>query len=60
MFYDTNKAGASDYLAALRDNTIVTHYEWFDTDGILGTMKNALIFTAGTLSEGFENIALTI
>nr|DAG60169.1 MAG TPA: hypothetical protein [Caudoviricetes sp.] len=25
LFYDTNKAGASDYLAALKDNTLVTH-----------------------------------
>ena len=58
LFYDTNKAGASDYLAALKDNTLVTHQK-FNTDGILGTISNALIYTAGTLSEGLENIALT-
>lgn len=58
LFYDTNKAGASDYLAALKDNTLVTHQQ-FNTNGILGTINNALKYTAGTLSEGLENIALT-
>lgn len=58
LFYDTNKAGASDYLAALKDNTLVTHQQ-FNTNGILGTIINALKYTAGTLSEGLENIALT-
>lgn len=58
LFYDTNKAGASDYLAALKDNTLVTHQK-FNTDGILGTVSNALKYTAGTLSESLENIALT-
>ena len=58
LFYDTNKAGARDYLAALKDNTLVTHQQ-FNTNGILGTINNALKYTAGTLSEGLENIALT-
>jgi hypothetical protein len=58
LFYDTNKAGASDYLAALKDNTLVTHQK-FNTNGFLGTINNALKYTAGTLSEGLENIALT-
>lgn len=58
LFYDTNKAGTSDYLAALKDNTLVTHQK-FNTDGVLGTIGNALKYTAGTLSEGLDNIALT-
>lgn len=58
LFYDTNKAGIKDYLASLKDNTIVTHQQ-FNTDGILGTINNALKYTAGTLSEGLENIVLT-
>lgn len=58
LFYDTNKAGFTDAVAALKDNTLVTHQQ-FNTNGILGTVNNAVKYVAGTLSEGLENLALT-
>lgn len=69
LFYDTNKAGASDYLAALKDNVLVTHskfqrYKAKDEDWfykyVTDPIANALQYTGNTLTEGLQNIALTV
>lgn len=69
LFYDTNKAGASDYLAALKDNVLVTHakfqkYKAKDKDWfykyVTDPIANALQYTGNTLTEGLQNIALTV
>lgn len=69
LFYDTNKAGASDYLASLKDNVLVTHskfqiYNAKDEDWfykyITDPIANALQYTGNTLTEGLQNVALTI
>lgn len=69
LFYDTNKAGASDYLAALKDNALVTHSkfqrykakdeDWFNKY-VTDPIANALQYTGNTLTEGLQNVALTV
>lgn len=69
LFYDTNKAGVNDYLAALKDNTLVTHSkfqkynakdeDWFNKY-ITYPIANALQYAGNTLTEGLQNVALTV
>lgn len=69
LFYDTNKAGVGDYLASIKDNALVTHakfqkYKAKDEDWfykyVTDPIANALQYTGNTLTEGLQNVALTV
>lgn len=69
LFYDTNKAGVGDYLASIKDNALATHtkfqkYKAKDEDWfykyVTDPIANALQYTGNTLTEGLQNVALTV